>query len=182
MTRMAGCAYDPAAKAPRFEQFLSEVQTDPEVRAYLQRLIGYAATGEAREQKFFSFVGGGGNGKSTFVGLIMDALGDYALKANAGLLAEQAPDKPRNDLAALAGARTAVDFELPANLRADAALLKSITGGDVIKARFLNKEFFEFRPCFTPIIDTNHPLMIRESTQAIARRRVTVPWSIIIPG
>jgi putative DNA primase/helicase len=182
MTRRAGCAYDPAARAPRFERFLCEVQPDAEVRAYLQRLIGYAATGEAREQKFVSFLGDGGNGKSTFVGAIMDALGDYAMKANPGLLAEQAPDKPRNDLAALAGARMLSISELPANLRADAALIKSITGSDVINARFLHREFFEFRPCFTPIFDTNHPLNIREDTPAIARRRVTIPWSVTIPA
>jgi putative DNA primase/helicase len=181
MTRIAGCAYNPAAVAPRFGRFLSEVQPDSEVRAYLQRLIGYAATGEAREQKFFSFVGDGGNGKGTFVSSIMDALGDYAVKANAGLLAEQAPDKPRNDLAALAGARLLSISELPANLRADAALLKSITGGDVISARFLNREFFQFRPCFTSILDTNHPLIIRENTTAAVRRRVTIPWSVTIP-
>ena len=95
MTRVAGCAFDPATTAPRFEQFLSEVQPDEEVRAYLQRLIGYAATGDAKEQKFFSFLGGGNNGKSTFIGLILDALGDYALKANPGLLAEQLRQAPQ---------------------------------------------------------------------------------------
>lgn len=180
ITRSAGCRYDPEAIAPTFEKFLSEVQPDPAVRSYLQRLMGYAATGDAKEQKLFTFHGGGANGKSTFIGIVMEALGEYAVKANASLLAEQTPDRPRNDLAALAGARLVSISEIPANLRADAALIKSLTGGDVVTARFLHKEFFQFRPCFTPILDTNHPLVFRERSEAVTRRAVTMPWLVTV--
>lgn len=180
ITRAAGCGFDPNAKAPTFEKFFSQVQPDPEVRRYLQILMGYAATGEAREQKLFTFLGDGANGKSTFMAVVMDALGEYAVKANASLLAEQTPDRPRNDLAALAGARLVSISEIPSNLRPDAALIKSLTGGDVVTARFLHKEFFQFRPCFTPILDTNHPLMFRERSEAVARRAVTIPWAVTV--
>lgn len=180
MTRIAGCAYDPNAKAPAFQSFLAQMQPDPEVRAYLQRLVGYAATGEAREQKFFTFLGGGSNGKGTFIGLMMDALGEYAKKANVGLLAQQAPDKPRNDVAALAGARLVSISELPENFRVDMAMIKWMTGEDIMTARFLHGEFFQFRPCFTPILDTNFPLVIRENTEAASRRPVTLLWPVRI--
>ena len=180
MTRLAGTFYDPQAQAPLFKAFLSEMQPDPAMRDYLQRLMGYAATGHAREQKLFSFVGGGANGKGTLMGLVMSALGDYAVKAPASLLAEQPPDKPRNDLAALAGARLVSISETSGNLRVDMAFIKSITGQDLVSARFLNREYFQFLPCFTPIIDTNYALTVRDQGEGAWRRFEIVPWDVTI--
>ncbi|MFY9939812.1 MAG: hypothetical protein WAK33_23210 [Silvibacterium sp.] len=58
-----------------FETFLAQVQPDRAMQLFLQSLAGYAATGHAREQKFYVFKGPGANGKGTFIGLLMDALG-----------------------------------------------------------------------------------------------------------
>jgi hypothetical protein len=143
ITKCAGSNADPDAKAEQFLKFLAQVQPDADVRDYLQRLMGYSATGLASEQKFFTFVG---NGKGTFTGLIMDSLGDYAIKGPLSLVAEQGPDKPQNDIAALSGARLVSISESSANLRLDEATIKALTGQDVISARFLHREFFQFRP------------------------------------
>lgn len=180
LTRMAGAAYDPSATAPGFHKFLEEVQPDAAVRDYLQRLAGYCALADASEQKFFCFVGEGANGKGTFIGVLMKALGKYARKAPASMLAQQSGEKPRNDVADLAGARLVSVSETSANLRIDEALIKTLTGEDVITARHLFKELFQFRPCFTPILDTNHAPRPRESGVAIWRRMVVVPWSVTI--
>ena len=182
MTRMAGAAYDPHAHAPSFHAFLDRVQPDPAMRDYLQRLAGYSAMGHAREQKFFTFLGGGANGKGTFMGAIMAALGAYAVKATPGLLAEQPPGKPRNDVAALAGARLVSFSETSANLRIDEALIKAMTGQDLMTARFLYGEFFTFQPCCTPILDTNHAPSPRDPGEGIWRRFEIVPWEVMIPA
>ena len=181
ITKCAGSNADPDAKPEQFLKFLAQVQPDAGVRDYLQRLMGYSATGLASEQKFFTFVGGGRNGKGTFMGLIMDSLGDYAVKGPLSLVAEQSPDKPRNDIAALSGARLVSISESSANLRLDEATIKALTGQDVISARFLYRELFEFRPCFTPILDTNHPLRPRDSGEGMWRRITVIPWSVTIP-
>ncbi|MGB8478554.1 MAG: phage/plasmid primase, P4 family [Acidobacteriaceae bacterium] len=181
ITRSAGAAYDSAATAESFVKFLGRVQPEVEVRKYLQLLAGYSAIGESNEQKFFTFVGSGANGKSTYVGLLMAALGDYAVKGPLSLLAQQSPEKPRNDLAALAGARLVSFSETPDNLRVDEEMIKSITGEDLVAARFLNREFFQFMPRFTPILDTNHPPRPKDTGDAIWRRVAVVPWSVKIP-
>ena len=181
ISKCVGAIYDPAAGTDKFKKFLERVQPDPEVRNYLQRLAGYCATGTAKEQKFFTFVGGGANGKSTYTGLVMDALGAYAAKGPLSLLVEQSADRPRNDLAALDGARFVSISEAPDNLRLDETVVKAVTGQDLISARFLHREFFQFRPCFTPILDTNHHPRPRDPGEAIWRRMVVIPWSVTIP-
>jgi putative DNA primase/helicase len=180
ITRLAGAEYDRAAVCPTFDNFLSRVQPEQDMRLFLQTLVGYGATGYAREQKFYIFEGDGANGKGTFISLVMHALGNYAAKANTGMLAEQGPDRPRNDLAALAGARLVSMSETSAHFRLDEGNLKTITGEDFISARFLHKEFFQFRPVFTPILDTNHVPSFRETGTAMRRRLKIVPWDVTI--
>jgi len=181
ITRRAGAPYDSARQAPKFMQFLQSVQPDPEVREFLQRLIGYCAIGGGIEQKLFVLVGEGANGKSTFMGQVMGALGTYAVKAPASLIAEQSPDKPRNDLAAVAGARLVSISETPQNLRLDVATVKTLTGNDPITARFLFREFFTFLPTFTVILDTNHAPLLHDNGHSIWRRLRIVEWPVVIP-
>ena len=181
ISKCAGANFDPTARAPKFQKFLERVQPLPEVRDYLQRLAGYCAIGNSDTQKFIIFFGPGRNGKGTFIRVLMRALNGYALKGPASMLAEQRPDQPRNDLARLVGARFVSLSETSKNLRIDEALVKSMTGQDRQCARFLNREFFEFMPCFTPIVDTNHPPQFREKGPAIRSRVVFIPWSVRIP-
>jgi putative DNA primase/helicase len=181
ITKMAGADYDPTAKAVAFSEFLEHVQPDPEIRKYLQHLAGYSAIGRANEQLFFIFVGGGANGKGTYMGVIMDALGEYAVKGPLSVLAQQDPGRIRNDLAMLAGARLVSISETPENFSLDEATIKAVTGQDIVTARFLNKEFFSFRPCFTPILDTNHAPRLRDTGEGLWRRPVIVPWPVMVP-
>jgi putative DNA primase/helicase len=43
----------------------------------------------------------------------------------------------------------------------DEALVKLVTGGDPISARFLNREFFTFKPMFKLWMLTNHKPRVR---------------------
>jgi putative DNA primase/helicase len=181
ITKMAGTEYDPTSKAAAFREFLDRVQPDPEIRKYLQRLAGYSAIGRANEQLFFIFVGGGANGKGTYMGVVMDALGEYAVKGPLSVLAQQDPGRIRNDLAMLAGARLVSISETPENFSLDEATIKAATGQDVVSARFLHREFFQFRPCFTPILDTNHAPRLRDTGEGMWRRPVIVSWPIMVP-
>src|ERR1019366_2659312 len=87
----------------------------------------------------------------------------------------------RNDLARLAGARLVTAAESEANRRLAEEVIKQITGGDMIAARYLYSEHFEFRPQFKLFLATNHKPRIRGTDVAIWRRIHLVPFTVTIP-
>lgn len=60
-------------------------------------------------------------------------------------------------------------------------LIKDITGGDKITARFLNREFFEFYPEFKLFLGTNHKPIIRGTDHAIWDRIRLIPFTVKLP-
>jgi putative DNA primase/helicase len=93
----------------------------------------------------------------------------------------QGDSGPRNDLAALAGARYVSINELQAGDRLDEQVVKMIAGREPISARFLHQEFFEFTPTFTPWLRTNHKPIIYGVEEGIWRRLVLLKFGVQIP-
>jgi putative DNA primase/helicase len=60
-------------------------------------------------------------------------------------------------------------------------MVKAMTGGDRIVARFLHREFFEFKPEFKVWLATNHRPQIRGDDLAIWRRIRLISFAVTIP-
>jgi putative DNA primase/helicase len=163
-------------------RFLEDVQPDPDIRAWLQRFAGYCLTGRTDEQIFSVMHGSGANGKTVFVETLKRIVGSYATTAQFDTFMERKGEGIRNDLAALDKVRLVVASEGPEGARLDEGIVKQITGGDEITARFLHREFFIFRPRFKVVLVTNHKPVISGSDNGIWRRVVLVPWAVTIPA
>jgi putative DNA primase/helicase len=176
--------YDPKAKCRRFERFLKEVfASDAELIAFLQRLIGYCLTGDIREHLIVVLHGAGCNGKSTLLEVLKQLLGDLAATAPFDTFTRSRGDRgPRNDLARLRGARLVTASESGEGRRLDEAILKEITGGDTIAARFLYGEHFEFQPNFKLLLTTNHRPRVDGDDDAVWRRLRLVPFDESFEG
>jgi putative DNA primase/helicase len=61
------------------------------------------------------------------------------------------------------------------------ALVKQVTGGDKVTARFLFSEYFEFEPEFKLWLATNHKPEIRGTDHAVWRRIRLIPFAVKIP-
>lgn len=156
LTRMLGCEWLPSATAPRFRKFILEVVGgDKEDAHYLQKLAGYILSGDRREQRLQFLIGAGGDGKSTFLETLKRLLGDYQTTLAATSISAQNTSSIPNDIAKLAGKRLATISELPQKLRVNTQLVKAMSGGDTMTARFLHKEFFDFQPTAQLIVATN---------------------------
>lgn len=181
ITKLAPVAYDPEARCPTFDRFLERIQPDTAMRAFLQRVCGYALTGDTREQVLFILSGHGANGKTTFLEAIRKGLQDYALATRPETFLAKRGDTIPNDVAALHGARFVYAVEPEAGRHLAEGLVKQLTGGDIVSARFLHREFFAFRPAFKLFLSANRKPAIRGTNHAIWRRIRLVPFTVTIP-
>ena len=181
ITKNSRIDYQPGAKAPIWEKFLERIQPDPDVREFLQRWCGYCLTGDTSEQCFTIFYGTGNNGKTTLVDTLMHILGTWARQADFKTFVMKDRDAASNDLARLFGTRLVTATESQENTRLDEAVIKSLTGGDRITARYLYSEFFEYIPDFKIILSSNHKPQIRGTDEGIWRRIRLVPFFVTIP-
>lgn len=182
LTKITGVAFDPAARCPRWEQFLEDVLPDPEVRSFMQRAVGYALTDLTTEQCMWFLYGKGRNGKSTFLNALRVVLGEYGAAMQASTLMVRAHgDDMRNDVAALRGARFVSATEAEDGQRMAEALIKQMTGGDPMVVRKMYADFFTFTPTYKIFLAANHKPIIQGTDLAIWRRIHLVPFTQTIP-
>jgi putative DNA primase/helicase len=187
MTNMIPTAYDPTAECPNWLKFLNRIMQDEQGRVrtelvdFLQKAVGYALTGSIKEQVMFFLYGSGKNGKSTFINTIKDLLGDYAKQSGTEtFMMKQQQSAANNDIARLKGARLVSAVESEEGKRLAESLIKQLTGGEPITARFLHQEHFEFLPTFKIFFITNHKPQIRGTDPAIWRRIRLIPFTVTI--
>jgi P4 family phage/plasmid primase-like protien len=180
ITKIIPVEYELDAQAPIFERFLERILPLEAVRGFLQRAVGYAATGVAREEMLPILHGPGANGKSTLTGVLLEVLGDYAIQAAPDLLMLKKGAHP-TELADLFGARFVVCMENEEGRRLAESLVKHITGRDRIKARRMREDFWEFDPTHTVFLGTNHRPEVRGTDHAIWRRLKLIPFNVTIP-
>jgi putative DNA primase/helicase len=180
ISKLAPVPYDPGAAAPGFDRFLRRVLPDDELRRFVVCLLGYSLTGLTVEQLLAILWGPGANGKTTLIETIRALLGDYGQQAPAETFLERRDTIP-NDVARLRGARFVAATETGEGRRLNEVLVKRLTGGDTIAARFMRAEWFEFKPAFKAWLATNHMPEIRGTDEAIWRRIRLVPFTVRIP-
>ncbi|MDD9150418.1 MULTISPECIES: phage/plasmid primase, P4 family [unclassified Sporolactobacillus] len=184
MTMNTHIVYDAQARCPTWMTFLKSIlcETDGtpklELLDFLQRAIGYALTGDTREQVIFFLWGQGNNGKSTLLNVIKAMLGDYAKQTNSDTFTAKVDvgNAINNDIARLNGARFVPATESEEGKKLSEALVKQLTGGEAITARFLRKEFFEYTPEFKIFFATNYKPIVRGSDDGIWRRIRLLPF------
>jgi putative DNA primase/helicase len=182
ITKLIPVEYDPQAVCPTWNDFLFHIMGERDhLVAFLQRAVGYALTGNTREQVIFILHGSGANGKSTFLNTLLQLVSDYGSQTPAETLMAKKGTSIPNDIARLRGARFVSAVETEQGKRLSEVLVKQLTGGDVITARFLNQEFFEFTPEFKIFMATNHKPEIRGTDEGIWRRLPLIPFEVTIP-
>ena len=178
--------YNPTATCPMWDKFLAGVMPDPERRAYLARVIGYSLTADTGEQVMFIHHGEGQNGKGVFTRVVMALLGEYAQAVPAStLMAKHGDGGIPNDIARMVGKRLLSTSETGRTSEGrgkplDEELVKRLTGEDPVSARFLNAEFFEFKPVGKIHLATNH-LPDVSGSHSMARRLQSIGWDVIVP-
>jgi len=189
ITKLTPTAYNPKAKCPTFLKTLSYAfNKDKEMIAFMKRALGYSISGSLNEQAFFICYGpSGANGKSTILEAIHEVLGEgvYAKTSSAEAITSSGKTgqsgTSQSSLAALRKIRFASVNEFSASATLDEELIKRLTGGDSVEARFMYKEVFVYKPCFKIWIRANNEPNIREVGAAFWRRLIEIPFNGQIP-
>jgi len=188
--------FNPAASTLNFAHFIAEVtccpdgfedgkvkpKARPTLARHLQKVGGYCLTGEVKEQVLFMLCGTGANGKSLFVDLLREVLGDYGeviqpeilLSAKGSASAEQASPSTRK----LAGARCAITSESKEGAKLDVAVVKRHTGDSKLTARGLYERPITFDITHKLVLLTNHPPRVDHMDDAIKGRVQVIPFDM----
>lgn len=185
ITKLAEVDYDPDATCPKFMRFLERSQPEPEMRKYLQVFDAYAMLmGGNGEQKVIYHWGSGANGKSVYIETLGGMAGSFRTVVSPDSItgdAQRGGQQASPDIARLFNTRYVVVEELPKGVQLRENLIKAVSGGGTLTARFLNKDFFEFRPIFVPILSGNDLPEISGGDNGIWRRVLITPWEVTIP-
>ncbi len=182
ITFHAPVIFDPRATCPTFLKFLHRVQPDQELRRWLQRFAGHCLTGDVSEEVLAFNYGTGSNGKSTFWTCIQNVLGaDLAKQAARGLLVTHKFERHSTEIAELAGSRLVVSTEVDDGTILAEGLVKWLTGGDRINARFMHHDNFQFDPTFKLVLLANKRPLVTDDTVSTWRRIGVLPWAVTIP-
>lgn len=184
MTRMLGTSMPESPKKPeKWIAFLDQIFSgDKELIRYIQKALGYSLSGDTSEQCAFFLYGTGRNGKSTFLEVVRKIMGDYATNIQPeSIMVKASTNTANSDIARLKGARFVTSVEPNEGMRLNEGLLKQLTGDDMITARKLYGDEFEFRPEFKLWMATNHKPTIRGTDLGIWRRIHIIPFSVTIP-
>lgn len=182
--------FDPTATTTIFPTSLRQIFCEREdLIDYMLTAFGYALTGLTNERTMFILHGSGSNGKSKLLELLAYILGDgeagYAKSVPANSLKPDNrgnPDAPRNDLAVIADARLVLVNESDLKQGVAESMVKWLTGGDMISARFNHGKPFQYRPRYKIFLSCNHRPVVRGTDAAIWNRLPLIPFDARFEG
>ncbi|MBK9387377.1 MAG: hypothetical protein IPN34_21390 [Planctomycetes bacterium] len=182
ITKVLAVDFDPEAVSTEWNDFMQDLTGgDVDLQRYLARAVGYCLTGSTREDVLFFVHGRAGTGKSSFLAAIVALFGDHAKTIPFdALLVRERKGGPRDELAGLVGVRVAVASEVSSGARFDAALLKSITGGERIWARGMYQSGFEYMPNFRLWLAANDLPKLDVGDTGVWRRIHRIPFDNVV--
>ena len=184
ISKISNVEYDPEAEAPIFNKFISTIfDNDKDMIRFMQKSLGYTATGLTNEQKIWILLGVGANGKSVLTTAISEALGEYACQCSPELLLKtnDSEDKRLTQIARLVGARFAQSQETDEGRALAEAAIKTMTGGEKLVGRHLYQSQFTFEASHKLWLATNSRPIIKGTNEGIWRRILLVPFDVRIP-
>jgi P4 family phage/plasmid primase-like protien len=166
---------------PLWNTFLKEVIEDADRILYLQELLGASLFGDSRFHVLPVLVGTGANGKSTLLDVVAKILGDYSATMPENFLLETGTSAHPTEIARLRGVRFAIASETRPDGRFNEARVKMLTGGDMLSARFMNQNFFDFKPTHTLFLAVNHLPEVKSGGDGFWRRLRKIDFRKTVP-
>lgn len=166
-------SYKPGSTCPEIDQFFTEIVETEKERKTLYEIIGYSLICDNPLNKAVMLAGSGSNGKSVFLKLIENLVGEENIK-----------DKRLQDIGErfqshkLFGKLLMTDDDLPpTKLPPEASSqLKKLTGGKTIGGEVKYGEEYDFKPYVLPIFAANQLPPTSDETNGFFRRWIIIEF------
>jgi P4 family phage/plasmid primase-like protien len=173
------CEYDPTADPTLFHDIvLSAMADDLEMARYLQKLLGYAVTGETCEEIFPVFTGSGRNCKGVLTQTMSRLFGSFYREMNPAIIVDRQVANIDAERGKLLGARIAVFNELRSGDKLKTNEVQLLSGGDGIPTKPLYKDPITIQPRHLCILSTNHMPELSEVIPAIMERMLCIHFPV----
>jgi len=174
-TAFSECCEDTASKIERLVDYFEQIFPVADDFDVFKNMIGCAVRGE-HQKRLLVIYGIGHNGKSSFLPLLMKALGGYSVVTSNDLLTEDiSTSKPRSDLQRLCKRRLAIIQEPSSQKHFNSSAIKAITGGDTIECRgYHQNQIQQFRNTALIVVSCNDLPNMDKMDVATANRFVCI--------
>ncbi|MBQ6738873.1 MAG: toprim domain-containing protein [Synergistaceae bacterium] len=170
--------YDPQAKCPRWEKFISEIMINRvNPMLLLQEMVGYIFFTDLSLQKSFVLKGDGSNGKSVFLKVITALFNDK----NVSNVEMSSLNEPFQRIL-LKDSLVNISTETNTDIKGAETVFKQIVTGDKITGCFKNKDFVSFRPRCVCIMACNNFMKVNDKTKGFSRRLIFIDFPQIFEG
>ena len=167
--------YNPAAYSELADKTLDKLACgDKTIRALLEECIGYTFYRRNELSKAFVLTGDKSNGKSTFLDVVKNVLGQENYSA-----LDLAELDERFSVATMAGKLANIGDDISDDFLQGRSIsnFKKIVSGNQIKAEFKGQDAFFFNPYVKLLFSANDIPRMKDKTGAVLRRLVIVPFN-----
>lgn len=164
--------YNPDAYSELVDNTFNKLSCDDEsVRALLEEAVGYCFYRRNELRKSFILTGDKKNGKSTYLAMLKELLGDdNTVALDLGELGE------RFSSASLFGKLANIGDDIGDDFIANPAVFKKIVSGDWIKGENKGQKEFFFKPYCKLLFSANNIPRIKDKSGAVLDRLVIIPF------
>lgn len=165
-------AYNPKAYNGLMDHTLDRLAcSDGEVRALLEEMVGYCLYRRNELGKAFILIGDKSNGKSTFLYVIKNMLGNQNISS---LDLKELGDRFKT--AELFGKLANIGDDIGDEFIADASIFRKLVTGDRVNVERKGQDPFEFNNYSKFLFSANNIPRMKDKTGAVQRRLVIVPF------
>lgn len=167
--------YEPEAYSELADVTLNKIACDdPAIRSLLEECVGYCFYRRNELSKAFVLTGDRSNGKSTFLDMVKNLLGE----SNYSALDLSELDE-RFSVATMAGKLANIGDDISDEFLQgrSTAIFKKIVSGNQVKAEYKGQDAFFYSPYVKLLFSANDIPRMKDKTGAVLRRLVIIPFN-----
>lgn len=167
--------YNPGAYSKEVDTTLDKLSVnDDQIRSLLEECVGYCFYRRNEMSKAFILTGEKSNGKSTFLSMVSNLLGEENISSlDLGELDERFSTAMMSGKLANIGDDISDEFMHGKSI----SLFKKIVSGNAIKAEYKGQDAFMYKPYVKLLFSANEIPRTKDKTGAVLRRLVIIPFN-----